>query len=56
MTSIKTLLNFNAKLFFSDTDSLSYEKKSENIYKEFFKWENLFDFSNYPTKFFDKTK
>ena len=32
---------------FTDTDSLTYEIKSENVYKEFFKRKNLFDFSNY---------
>ena len=30
--------NFDAELLFSDTDSLTYEIKSENVYKEFFKW------------------
>ena len=39
--------NFSAKLLFTDTDSLTYEIKSENVYKEFFKWKDLFDFSNY---------
>ena len=39
--------NFSAKLLFTDTDSLTYEIKSENVYKEFYKWKNLFDFSNY---------
>ena len=29
--------NFNAELLFTDTDSLTYEIKSENVYKEFFK-------------------
>ena len=29
--------NFDAELFFTDTDSLSYEIKSENVYEEFFK-------------------
>ena len=29
------------------TDSLTYEIKSENVYKEFFKWKNLFDLSHY---------
>ena len=28
--------NFNAELFFTDTDSLTYEIKSEDIYKEFY--------------------
>ena len=39
--------NFNTKLLFTDTDSLTYEIKSENIYEEFSKWKDLFDFSNY---------
>ena len=49
--------NFNAQLLFTDTDSLTYEIKSENVYKEFFKWKDLFDFSNYlkDSKFFDDT-
>ena len=43
-------------LFFTDTDS-TYEIKSENVYEEFFKWKDLFDFSNYSkdSKFFDET-
>ena len=28
--------NFSAKLLFTDTDSLTYEIKSENVYKEFY--------------------
>ena len=49
--------NFNPKLLFTDTDSLTYEIKSENIYEEFYKWKDLFDFSNYSkdSKFFDNT-
>ena len=49
--------NFNAKLLFTDTDSLPYETKSENIYKDFYKWKNLFDFSNYSkdSTFYDDT-
>ena len=39
--------NFDAELLFTDTDSLTYEIKSENVCEEFFKWKNLFDFSNY---------
>ena len=48
--------NFDAELF-TDTDSLTYEIKSENVYEEFFKWKDLFDFSNYSkdSKFFDDT-
>ena len=49
--------NFNAELLFTDTDSLTYEIISEDIYKEFFKWKDLFDFSNYSndSKYFDVT-
>ena len=49
--------NFDAELLFTDTDSLNYEMRSENIYEEFFKWKDLFDFSNYSkdSKFFDET-
>ena len=50
--------NLDAKLLFTDTDSLTYEIKSENVYEEFFEWKYLFDFSNYSkdSKFFDVTK
>ena len=49
--------NFNADLLFTDTYSLTYEIKSENVYEEFFKWKDLFDFSNYSkgSKFYDDT-
>ena len=49
--------NFNAELLFTDTDSLTSEIKSENVYEEFFKWKDLFDFSNYSkdSRFFDET-
>ena len=46
---------FDAELFFTDTDSFTYEIKSENIYEEFFKWEDLFDFSSYSKESFDET-
>ena len=40
---------------FTDTDSLTYKIKSENVYQEFFKWKGLFDFSYYSkdSKFFE---
>ena len=38
--------NVDAELLFTDTDSLAYEIKSENVYEEFYKWKDLFDFSN----------
>ena len=41
----------------TDTDSLTYKIKSENIYEGFFKWKDLFDFSNYSkdSKLFEET-
>ena len=49
--------DFDAELLFTDTDSLTYEIKSENVYEEFFKWEDLFNFSDYSkdSTFFDET-
>ena len=42
---------------FTDTDSLTYEIKSKNVYKEFYKWKDLFDFSNNSkdSTFYDDT-
>ena len=47
--------HFDAELLFTDTDSLTYELKSD-VYEEFFKHKVLFDFNNYPKdpKFFDQ--
>ena len=44
-------------MLFTNIDSLTYAIKPENVYKEFFKWKDFFDFSNYSKglKFFDKT-
>ena len=44
-------------MLFTDTGSLAYEIKPEDVYEEFFKLKHLFDFSNYPkdSKFFDET-
>ena len=49
------LKKIDAELLFIDTDSLTYEIKSEEVYGEFYKNRNLFDLSNYPkdSKFFD---
>ena len=43
-----------AKLLFTDTDSLFYHIKAEDIYSDFFKDKDLFDNSDYPksSKFF----
>ena len=42
-------------MFFTDTDSLAYEIKSENVYEKFYKWKDLFDFSNFSkdSRFYD---
>ena len=37
----------NVKLLFTDTDSLVYEIRNDNIYEQCFKDKNLFDFSGY---------
>ena len=49
--------NFDAELLFTDTDSLTYEIKSENVYEEFLNHKHLLDFSNLPknSTFFEKT-
>ena len=61
MTSIRALQlkkHFDDELLLTDTDSLTSEIKSEDVYEEFFKHKHLFDFSNYPedSKFFDQDK
>ena len=45
----------DAKLLFTDTDSLVYEIKVKDVYEDFYHDKNLFDFSEYPlnSKFFD---
>ena len=45
---------FDAKLLFTDTDSLVYEIKTEDVYENFYGDKSLFDFSDYPlnSKFF----
>ena len=40
--------HFDTKLLFTDTDSLTYEIKSEDVYGEFFKYKQMFDFRIYP--------
>ena len=46
---------FDAKLLFTDTDSLVYEIKGEDIYEKSFQDKELFDFYNYPvnSKYYD---
>ena len=40
--------NNNVKWLFTDTDSLVYEIKIDDVYKDFYKDKDLFDPSNYP--------
>ena len=44
-------------MLFTNTEGLTYEIKSENVYEELFKHKDLFDFSNFSkdSKFFDET-
>ena len=48
--------HLDAELLFTDTNILTYEIKSVDVYEEFFKLKHLFDVSNYSkdSKFFDK--
>ena len=41
---------------FTDTDSITYEIKPEDVYEDFFKNKHLFDFSEYQSKCLDSTK
>ena len=40
--------NFDARLLFTDTDSLVYEIKSDSVYEQCFRDKDLFDFSGNP--------
>jgi len=54
---IKEKYGENAKLLFTDTDSLCYEIETADAYKDFYADKNKFDFSDYPedSSFFNKT-
>ena len=47
--------HFDTELLFTDTDSLTYEIKSEHVFEESFKYEQLLDFSNFSkgSNFYD---
>ena len=40
----------NSRLLFTDTDSLMYETKTEDVYDDFSKDKEMFDFSNYSAE------
>ena len=42
-----TKSKFDAKVLFTDTDSLVYEIKRKDVYKDFYQDKNLFDFSKF---------
>ena len=46
-----TKKNFDAELLYTDTNSLTYEIKTEDVYEEFFKRKHLLDFSNFSNDF-----
>ena len=47
---IKNKYGNNSRILFTDTDSLMYEIKTEDVYKDFTNDKEMFDFSNYSTK------
>ena len=53
---IKKRYGDKARLLFTDTDSLTYEIETEDVYKDFWNDRNRFDTSNYQenSPFFDK--
>ena len=46
---------FDADLLFIDTDSLTYDIKSKDVFEEFFKYKHLCGFSEHKSKLFDST-
>ena len=56
-SAIKQKYNNKAKLFFTDTDSLTYEIESNDVYQDFWRNKDKFDNSDYPenSPFYYKT-
>ena len=54
---IKQKYGSKAKLLFTDTDSLTYEIETKDVYSDFWKDKEKFDNSDYPqdSLYFDKT-
>ena len=48
--SIKNKYGNNSRLLFTDTDSLMYETKTEDVYEDFSNDKDIFDFSSYSAK------
>ena len=55
---LKNKYDNNSRLLFTDTDSLMYEIKTEDVYEDFSKDKEMFDFSKYSaeSKFDDSNK
>ena len=47
---IKNKYGNNSRLLFTDTDSLMYEIKTEDVYEDFSKDKEMFHFSNCSTE------
>ena len=47
---IKNKYDSNWKLLFTDTDTLMYEIKTEDVYEDFSNNKEMFNFSNYSSK------
>ena len=47
---IKNIYGSNSRLFFTDTDSLMFEIKTEDVYEDFSSNKEMFNFSNYTSK------
>ena len=47
---IKNKYDINPRLLFNDTEIMIYEIKTEDIYENYNKDEEMFDFSNYSAK------
>ena len=54
---IKNKYDNKSKLLFTETDSLMYKIKTEDVYEDFNSNKEMFDFSNYLTKskFYDNS-
>ena len=46
--TLNSIIVDKAKLLYSDTDSLLLAIESENLYEDFQKFQDVFDFSDYP--------
>ena len=52
---IKNKYGVNWRLLFTDTDSLMYEMKTRDVFEDFIKYEEMFDFRNFSSnsKYYD---